>query len=160
MAAEAQPDLRLELIYNDSVRSLTDQAGILDGLRTRTGMLLAATSIASSFLGGAALNQHDLTVLSVLAIAALLAVGGLCVAVLWPRSDAWHFTHDTNKLLEGYVDAGKSIDETRRLIARKNCELYGINKALLDPMFGYFRWACLALGVEVALWLLDLGTRG
>lgn len=156
----ASEDPRLKLIYEDSVRSLSEQAGLLDGLRTRTGMLLAATSIASSFLGGAALTTHDLTVLSVLAIVALLMVGAYCIAILWPRTDVWHFAHDTELLIEHYFDAGRSIDDTRRLIARKNSEFYARNKRLLDPMFVHFQRACLALGVEVALWLLDLGTKG
>lgn len=56
-----QGDPRKALAYNESLRALTQQAGVLDGLRTRTGILLAALSVTATFLGSMALNKGALT---------------------------------------------------------------------------------------------------
>ena len=48
-----------ELAYGESVRAIESQAGGLDELRTRTGVLLAAASIVASFLGAEALKAGD-----------------------------------------------------------------------------------------------------
>jgi hypothetical protein len=58
MAAKTAPDPELiTLVYNEAMRALSEQSSALDGLRTRAGLILTAASIASSFLGGLALQQ-------------------------------------------------------------------------------------------------------
>src|SRR6266496_650368 len=48
-----------QLAYDASVRAIQDQAGVLDGLRTRAGTVLAAAALVSSFLGGQALRDSS-----------------------------------------------------------------------------------------------------
>jgi hypothetical protein len=47
-------DERIALIFEESRRALDQQEKVLDNLRARTGVLLTAASIASTFLGAAA----------------------------------------------------------------------------------------------------------
>jgi hypothetical protein len=46
-----------KLAYEAALRGLDKQEGLLEALRTRTGVLLAASSLAASFLGQQAF-QH------------------------------------------------------------------------------------------------------
>ncbi len=58
----------------ESVRALEQQAGVLDELRSRTGVLLAAAAIVTSFLGAAVLDASDFDTLAGLALIAFVAV--------------------------------------------------------------------------------------
>jgi hypothetical protein len=78
-------DPRVKLAYDESVRGLDMQSAALDELRNRTGLLIAAATVASAFLGAAALAHQPATYW--LNICGLLAFFGtilLCLAVLWP----------------------------------------------------------------------------
>jgi hypothetical protein len=44
------------LAYDEAVRALTRQQSALDEFRTRAGILLSGAAIATSFLGGQALD--------------------------------------------------------------------------------------------------------
>ncbi|HVE67015.1 MAG TPA: hypothetical protein VNB64_00395 [Solirubrobacteraceae bacterium] len=85
------------------------QVGMLDETRARTGILLAAASIVTSFLGSAGLDRSALGALAVLAIRSFLAVVGLCLAVLVPRKD-WRFNLGARTLLEDWADEPRSGD--------------------------------------------------
>jgi len=43
-----------QLAYQEAKRAIDRQSNALDGLRARTGILLAAISLATSFFGGLA----------------------------------------------------------------------------------------------------------
>jgi hypothetical protein len=57
------------LAYDASLRSLDKQEQVLDELRARTGLLIATSSLAASFLGRPALDAAPVAV-GVLALAA------------------------------------------------------------------------------------------
>jgi hypothetical protein len=156
-------DERIALILEESRRALDQQEAVLDGLRSRTGVLLTAASIASSFLGAAALGDGDFCVWTWLALGALALLAWLAVhGVLWPRQDAWTFSHNVPSLLENYIDGEHDwdIDSMRTAMAEKNQEFWDANSAQLKDMFGAFRLAAAALLVEVIFWLIDLGFCG
>jgi hypothetical protein len=74
-----------ELAYAEAVRAIAHQAALLDGLRSRAGILLGATSLVMSFFGATALTDRDVSVWSALAIASFLGV-----AFLWKsRRNDW-----------------------------------------------------------------------
>jgi hypothetical protein len=61
-----------ELAYDLSIRALSQQGHLVDELRSRTGTLLAASSVVASLLGAPAL-EHGVDALGLLAIAAFIA---------------------------------------------------------------------------------------
>jgi hypothetical protein len=160
----AVADERIALIFEESRRALDQQEKVLDNLRARAGLLLTAAAIASSFLGATALADGKFCVWSWLAIGSLLALGWFAIkGVLWPRQDAWTFTHSVADLLKHYVDAAErewDIDGMHAAMAERNEKLWDENEKQLEPMFTAFRYAAVALLFEVVFWLVDLGACG
>jgi hypothetical protein len=149
-------DARLKLVYEESVRGWSLQSSVLDELRNRTGVLLAAASVASAFLGSADLTRHEtFSTLSVLALIAFGLVVLLCVYVLWPTK-GWVFTHEAAGLVDAYIKDEKSLDYMYENVAKVADEYRTENEGKLNCQFSAFRWASLALGVSIALWLIDL----
>jgi hypothetical protein len=151
-----------EIAYRESERMIATQIQSFDELRSRTGLLLAATAVTGSFLGAAALERdHDLNGLGILALL-VFAIGiGACLYVLWPQRDAYKFVLSPNILLDSWTD-GRYGDPVamKRFIARKREEHYDQNKKKIDRLFTAFRVASVAIGVEVILWVLQLANGG
>lgn len=147
-----------ELAYAESVRAIEQQARMLDEIRGRTGVLLAGAAIATSFLGGQALDDSGFDVLAGLALIAFAGVVALATAIVWPREKAWIFALSARTLLEDWVDEPRSGDLTamRRFLAEKVEDHYDANQAKIDELYGLFRWAAIALGVEIVLWTFKL----
>lgn len=82
-----------ELAYREAVRSISEQRSALDNLRARTGILLSASAIATSLLGGLATGSSSLSTSQRIAVA-LFAVSSL--VALWVLSPArgWIFSQD------------------------------------------------------------------
>ena len=74
-----------KLAYDEAVRGLSQQQSVLESFRTRAGILLSAAAIATSFLGGTALQDGELTRWSWLAIVVFGLVGLAALFALWPR---------------------------------------------------------------------------
>jgi hypothetical protein len=73
------------LSFELSRERLDKQERVLDELRSRTGVLLAASSLAASFLGSEAFGESGWGLLGVVAIAAFLVTMAASVFVLLPR---------------------------------------------------------------------------
>jgi len=164
VAVETHPreDARRTLVYEESQRALDQQGAALDNLRTRTGVVVAAAAIVSSFLGGQALRSgDDFTIWSLLAIAALAVVGVAAILVLWPTG-GWVFVNRVDTLLSGYIeDEGQdekpaTIDEMHTCIAQHNQRHWDENSEKLNTRYIAFQVACSALAFEVIFWLIDL----
>lgn len=67
-----------EIAYDAGRHALADQESLVNGIRQRTGTLLAAHALVASFLGAAAIRLDGLHGLSWVALASLVA--GLVVA--------------------------------------------------------------------------------
>lgn len=84
MVAEVRADFQ----YDHALRTVERDRQVLAGLRTRTNVLLTATSVVTALLGQAVLQHHPIRV--GLTVAAIVAFGiGLfcCLGVLWPIGD-------------------------------------------------------------------------
>jgi len=151
-------DPRLEIIYAESVRKLDQQAGVVDGLRSRTGLLLSAGAVSTSFLGPQALRAHaGWAWPSIAALGSLLLASVLLVAVLWPRS-RWVFSHDISLLLDYYVEGEnpRTVNWLIRSMSVKNERFHDRNKRRLWWLFLGYQLAAVSLGASVVLWLLHL----
>jgi hypothetical protein len=148
------------LAYEEARSSVSSQISTLDGLRARAGTLLAAASLVTSFLGGQALTkpalEHGLVVRGEIgaegwvAIGFFILVAMLTLGILWPYQ--WRFDMGATTIL-----TGSDFDETQRDLAKYHEQNYDLNKAKLDRLFWFFRWACVFLAAETVAWLVDLG---
>jgi hypothetical protein len=153
------------VVYEESVRALAQQRDLLDGLRNRSGTLLAAASVATAFLSAQALRgemRGDLDVVAWSAIVLFCAVVILSVAVLIPWR--WTFAHHPHELIGVHLEsldppAGwqpSSLHEIYRDLSYWNGVHYDENGRKLRLIFGLFGLACGALAAEIVLWLILL----
>jgi hypothetical protein len=147
-----------DLIYGEAVRALEEQQSNLDGLRVRTGTLLAAVSLITAFLGAQAINRHNGSLGAAGWVAVgffiLSALGGL--VVLWPWT--WGFVVSATTLIEDHVDVDEptSADELALYLAQVHDENWNGNAARLSWLFWAFRGATICLAGEVIAWLIAL----
>jgi hypothetical protein len=152
-------DPRILLAYEESVRALVQQQGVLDSLHTRAALVLSAAAITSSLFATQVLRHGSPSCLTWNALVAFVVVGVATLYVLWPRH-GWRFSNNVPKLLSEWVDKDDaSINVMRREVAVFNQGAYFDNQELLGRIHLAFQVASAALGVEVVLWLIDLGTR-
>jgi hypothetical protein len=155
-----QADPRYELVLDQALRGLTQQQSSLDGLRSRAGTLIAASSLVSSFLGAATLKNTGLSAGAVLFLAlALVAFATVVVGVviiLLPYE--WKWGIDPHAMLHDYVESATpaDIDGMRRDLAYYIGEDLDYNRTRLDRLFRWLRIATVAIAAEVALWTLAL----
>jgi hypothetical protein len=151
------------LVYEESVRALGQQRELLDGLRNRSGILLAATPVATAFLSAQALVPHEeLDGLGWSAIILFCAVVLLSLAVLIPWR--WTFVHHPHALIGVHLEREdpptdwrpSSLHEMYRDLSYWNGVHYEENGRKLRVMFGVFSLACVVLAAEIILWLILL----
>jgi hypothetical protein len=151
------------LVYEESVRTLEQQRDLLDGLRNRSGTLLAAASVATAFLSAQALVPHQaLDGVAWSAIVLFCAVVFLTLAVLIPWR--WTFAHHPHALIGVHLEwedpprdwRPSSLHEMYRDLSYWNGVHYEENGRKLQVMFAVFALACLALAAETILWLILL----
>jgi hypothetical protein len=145
------------IVYKESVRAITQQEAALDGLRARTGTLLAAASITTAFIGGEARAREPGLVLGAwAAIVSFCVVGALAIAVLWPWT--WRFSHDASVLIEDHVEVPErsQTEQLQLFLARTNDGNWDTNQRKLERLFWCFRAGSLCLAAEVVLWIVVL----
>lgn len=98
---------RLALIYQEAVRGLAHQQGVVESINTRAGHLIFATAFVSSLLGSRALADGT-GVWEWVALILLLAIGALVVFIIWPYHN-YTFRFDPEQLLAEYGDDQKTV---------------------------------------------------
>lgn len=152
-----EPDPRLAVAYEESIRQLDMQASSLDELRGRISTLMAAGGVSTSFLGPAALEgRQSLPLLAVLAIGCLAI---LTIAAIWIlRPYKWRLTHNPEAIIDVYVDKeNRTLRDTHRWLAKMNHEFFRTNQVQLDRLYVGFEVACGALLASIIFWLVLLG---
>jgi hypothetical protein len=164
------------IVYEESVRALGQQRELLDGLRNRSGTLLAAASVATAFLSaqallgdqpigvvqGQVLARRELDTLAWSAIVLFCAVVLLTVTVLIPWR--WTFVHHPHALIGVHLESldpprgwqPSTLHEIYRDLSYWNGVHYDENGRKLRVIFGLFGLACAALAAEIVLWLILL----
>jgi hypothetical protein len=150
----SEEDARLAFVYVEAQRSITQQQDVLNQLRSNAGTLLGAVSVATGFLAGLH-GRRPLGTWGNVAVYAFIAAVVLAVLILWPRN-RWRFRLRTDTLLDGYVDAGASMDVMHRQLATYLERDYDGNRKKLRWMFYLFDLATAAMVVEVVAWVMEL----
>ncbi len=147
-----------QLAYDLSMRALNQQENLLTEVRARTGLLLAATAVATSLLGGRALDDGERTVLDLLAIALALVSLVLSVYVLAPKRDLT-FALDGPAAYEYFTAGQATLVEAHRDLAYWNREAWEENQVIIDSMIRFFKWSCYTLVAAVVLWSAGLALQ-
>lgn len=147
-----------EFAYELSLRSLTQQEALLNEVRERTGILLAATAIAISLLGGRALDDGARTLLDLSGVALGIVSFLLSVYVLAPKG-RFSFSPHGWETYEYFVAQGSDVSEARRILTYWNREIWDDNQRVIDRMLASFRWACFALVAAVVVWSVGLALQ-
>ena len=95
-------DPRLALIYQEAIRGLVHQQGVVESLNTRTGNLIFATAFATSLLGNKALSD-GLGRWDWAAMSLLFGIGALIAFMLWPYHK-YTFRFDPQELLSEHLE--------------------------------------------------------
>jgi hypothetical protein len=140
-----------KLAYDLSRSALRDQAERLSDLRTRAGTLLAAASIAGSFLG---VTKGSIDTLGVLALVAYLASVGTAVYTLLPHQLTTEFRGTALLRVTREVDA--TDDEAYEATVQWLENIRDGNVDVIAKLTNWYVAAAVALGVEVVLWTLSL----
>lgn len=142
------------LSYETAVRSLDKQESVLAEIRSRAGLLIAASSLAASFLGEPALREGS----AVLALAAPAAFGfslGASVYVLLPKQNLV-FSLSGPGVYEELFEFRGTMEEVHRRLTYDLYPFWEQNDVRLQRLFRAFWIAAGALGFEVAFLLVSL----
>lgn len=149
-----------ELAYEEARRALDAQESVVNELRTRSGILIAAAAITMSFFGGRALADATVGTGGWLAIAFFGLVGASVLAVLWPRTD-WSFTVNAERFIATYVeseDGPLPLPEIHRDLALHMSASYVVNARQLRVVTIAFRLGAICLVGEVTAWVVDISS--
>lgn len=145
------------LALEEARRGLEVQRAAVDEVRSRTAIVLAASAVVISFLGGQALRQDGWSIIIGLAFLAFGGTLALGAGVLWPIKGGWRFRADATVILEDFADADPPPDvSARRHVAVSLQRASELNAVRLDRLYLGFQLACLGLGVQTVLWVIVL----
>jgi hypothetical protein len=148
---------KLAFVYQEAVRGLTHQQGVVENLTTRAGNLIFATAFATSLLGTRALAD-GLGFWDWAALVLLFLVGALIVFILWPYYN-YTFRFDPEELLTMFVDGPTPISmaEGHRVLALRIKADMASNWRIIQPIRVALQLALILLLLEIAAWLLSIG---
>lgn len=129
------------------MRALDKQERVLEELRSRTGLLLAASSLAVAFLGRPALDgSRDF--FTIIALVAFTASIGASVYVLLPKT-TFFFALSGRYVFENLYEFRDDMAEVHRRLAYDMQRFWDSNDRVLQSMLWGFQVAAIALVVEV-----------
>jgi hypothetical protein len=156
----AQPaDPRYEMAYQEAIRAVTQQQGVLEDLRARAGTLIAAAAVATSFFGADAFGgSQQPGGFGWLAVALFVASSLASLAILVPWRN-WMFATYPSVLIESWfeIENAPSITEIYRQRALFLESDYEANRKRLTKLTTAMYIAVGALILEIVCWLLELG---
>jgi hypothetical protein len=145
------------LAYEAAKTGLDKQERVVEELRARTGGLLAASSIAASFLGEPAFRDPPLVV-AALALAAFAATIGASVYVLTPKTQLV-FGQSGGTLYQEFYEIREDLGEVYRRLAYDLDGFWNDNDATIQSLLKVYRWGAAAMVVEIlGLVVLVAGT--
>ena len=146
---EAAVGQELARISHDaSLRALDKQESLLDELRSRTGILLAASSLATSFLGREAFAREASNVVIAVALTAFVVSIAASVYVLLPKDDLV-FSLVGSHVFERLYQFANDEAENHRRLAYDLDRFWDANDRKMQRLFRAFRVAAFALVVEI-----------
>ena len=136
------------LAYEAALRSLDKQESYVEELRGRTGVLLAASSLAAPLLGKQAFQDPSSGGLVVVALTAFVLSISLDVFILLPKQGLIFAQKGWGLYEEGLLVRGDMSEVYRRLIYQLD-SFWKSNDAKIEWLIQAFAIAAAALVVEI-----------
>jgi hypothetical protein len=143
------------LAYEAALRALDRQERLAEELRSRTAILLGAASVATSFLGPAAIDRGSPAVVAV-AVGTFAIVIAASLVVLLP-SRRMVFALSGIDVYERLIDLEEDPEEAHRRLAFDLTRFWHRNDRRIAALARVQQIAVAALLVEVALLVAALG---
>lgn len=135
------------LTYEAAQRGLDKQERILEEMRARTGTLLAASSLATSFLGSQAFRDQGANSLAAVALAAFVVTIGASVFILLPKRGL-AFSEAGSDLLGDLYPLRGDLPEVHRRLAYELYCLWMSNDSTIGQLTRAYVIASCALAIE------------
>lgn len=143
-----------ELSFQLTADALAEQERALGALRGRAGTVLAAASIAGSFMGAKATSGR-LDLWAVLALLAFALCVGSAIVVLLPHALVFAF-RGAALLAESDHAGVEDVKEAYRAAGLWIEPHLNTNAAKIGELSTWFTGSCVLLGAEVVLWTISL----
>jgi hypothetical protein len=143
------------LAYDLALRSLHQQERTLEELRGRTGALLTATAVTTSFLGARALTTDANHVVGTVGFGFAIASIVLSVYVLAPKR-VLEFAISGSAIYEYFAGDETPFPEVQRTMSYWAQLVWDSNQAVIDRLVIWFQASCVALVGAVAIWCVAL----
>lgn len=137
-----------KLAYDTALRGLDKQESLLEELRSRTGVLLAASSLAASFLGQQAFQHPSPRSLAIVALAAFICSIAASVFILLPKKDLI-FAEAGAGLYEGLYAVRDDMAEVYRRLAYDLDRFWESNDRKIRWLTRAYTVAASALVIEI-----------
>ncbi len=156
--SDADKSILYKVAYDEAVRALSEQQGVVDSLRTRAGLLFSAAAITTSFLGAQALDGGNSGLAVWPAMAGFVGVALASLAILWPRQ--WELSANPQGVIRTYIEIGEpaAIEEMHRDLSLHMHNSYNENREGLEQLFAIFQIASGLLTIEVILWIIAIAS--
>lgn len=151
-------DLLYKVAYDEAVRALTEQRGVIDSFRTRAGLLLSTAAVTTSFLGAQAPHGDNPDFVSWLALLCFVAVAVASLAILLPRKR--ESVVNSREVIEAYIESSDSVSvvDLHRDLSLHMHHSYVENHVGLKRLGLFFQIASGLLTLEVTLWVIAVAT--
>lgn len=136
-----------QLAFDAAQRALDKQERLLEEVRARTGVLLAAASLAASFLGTRAFEDPSPGWLTALALAGFLIAVGASVYGLTPKR-GFVFALSGPRVYEDLYEFRHDVREVHRRLAYALQRFWDRNDRVMRRITRAYRIAASALVVE------------
>ena len=154
-----EQDKRAKLAFDEAVRALSAQHDARMSVGTRAGTLISAAAIATSFLGGLALDEGNPTVCSWIAIGLFVAVGGTTLWILRPvEPPSWVSPTALDNLRDERPNL--RFADIQMGVATQLEAFYEEARLGLRRLRQLFEAASVLLVLEILAWVVDLASRG
>jgi hypothetical protein len=141
-----------QLSYDAAVRALDLQERAVEQLRARTGTLLAASSLTTSFLGAQAIQRTGgLGTFGALALVSLTGSIGFCVYVLLPKSGLV-FSLSAPTMYEGLFEFSDDEEEVRKRLVYWLEEYWQGNQRQIETLDRYYLGGAITLMLQLVFW--------
>jgi hypothetical protein len=137
-----------KLAYEAALRELDKQEGLVGELRTRTNTLLAASSLAASFLGQEALGSPSSNALALAALIAFVVTVAASVFVLLPKGRLV-FAGAGTRAYEALYEKRDDMPMVYRQLAHELDRLWLSNNSEIASLIRAYTLAALASVLEL-----------